>query len=102
MADDNFLQSQNIDGSENVEIFNEDRDDLCHYQVYMFWYPRKRHKMKLKIKIYSQGQIRNKPNSRVALSTCDGIHGIVDDGKHSYQISPVKSYALNEPHYIIR
>ncbi|XP_018124628.1 disintegrin and metalloproteinase domain-containing protein 22-like isoform X3 [Xenopus laevis] len=45
---------------------------------------------------YYQGQIRGKPRSFVALSTCHGLHGIFCDGNHTYLIEPGEKYNPNE------
>ncbi|XP_016417170.1 disintegrin and metalloproteinase domain-containing protein 23-like [Sinocyclocheilus rhinocerous] len=39
---------------------------------------------------YYHGQIRGNDNSRAALSTCNGLHGMFDDGVHVYIIEPLK------------
>ncbi|XP_021334457.1 disintegrin and metalloproteinase domain-containing protein 23 [Danio rerio] len=44
---------------------------------------------------YYHGQIRGVEDSRVALSTCNGLHGMFDDGVHLYTIEP-----LNQTHTI--
>eukprot|EP00062_Callorhinchus_milii_P006396 gi/632946902/ref/XP_007888790.1/ PREDICTED: disintegrin and metalloproteinase domain-containing protein 23 isoform X2 [Callorhinchus milii] len=38
---------------------------------------------------YYQGQIRGNNKSKVALSTCDGLHGMFDDGNYMYVIEPM-------------
>ncbi|XP_061579454.1 disintegrin and metalloproteinase domain-containing protein 23 isoform X3 [Cololabis saira] len=37
---------------------------------------------------YYHGQVRGSDNSHVALSTCNGLHGMFDDGVHVYLIEP--------------
>ncbi|CAG5865627.1 disintegrin and metalloproteinase domain-containing protein 23 isoform 1-T1 [Menidia menidia] len=44
---------------------------------------------------YYHGQVRGNDNSQVALSTCNGLHGMFDDGVHVYLIEP-----LHETHSI--
>ncbi|XP_077946549.1 disintegrin and metalloproteinase domain-containing protein 23 isoform X2 [Gasterosteus aculeatus] len=39
---------------------------------------------------YYHGQVRGNDNSRVALSTCNGLHGMFDDGVHVYLIEPLQ------------
>ncbi|XP_030638100.1 disintegrin and metalloproteinase domain-containing protein 23 [Chanos chanos] len=39
---------------------------------------------------YYHGQVRSKEESRVALSTCNGLHGMFDDGEFVYLIEPLK------------
>ncbi|KAL6484650.1 hypothetical protein MHYP_G00066950 [Metynnis hypsauchen] len=39
---------------------------------------------------YYRGQVRGVETSRVALSTCNGLHGMFDDGVHVYLIEPLK------------
>jgi len=53
----------------------------------------------------SQGHIRGKPESVVALSTCDGaLDGIVIDGKQTYFIHPHIDGRgrLQDDHYLLR
>ncbi|XP_041857827.1 disintegrin and metalloproteinase domain-containing protein 23 isoform X1 [Melanotaenia boesemani] len=38
---------------------------------------------------YYHGQVRGSDNSHVALSTCNGLHGMFDDGVHAYLIEPL-------------
>ncbi|XP_072253115.1 disintegrin and metalloproteinase domain-containing protein 23 isoform X3 [Leuresthes tenuis] len=38
---------------------------------------------------YYHGQVRGNDNSHVALSTCNGLHGMFDDGVHVYLIEPL-------------
>lgn len=45
---------------------------------------------------YYHGEIRGNNDSRVALSTCNGLHGMFDDGVYSYLIEP-----LQQTHSII-
>ncbi|XP_017278157.1 disintegrin and metalloproteinase domain-containing protein 23 isoform X1 [Kryptolebias marmoratus] len=37
---------------------------------------------------YYHGQVRGSDNSHLALSTCNGLHGMFDDGLHAYLIEP--------------
>ncbi|KAF5892210.1 disintegrin and metalloproteinase domain-containing protein 23 isoform X2, partial [Clarias magur] len=39
---------------------------------------------------YYRGQVRGNEVSRVAISTCDGLHGMFDDGVYVYFIEPLK------------
>ncbi|XP_076841518.1 disintegrin and metalloproteinase domain-containing protein 23 isoform X2 [Brachyhypopomus gauderio] len=39
---------------------------------------------------YYHGQLRGNEASRVALSTCNGLHGMFDDGFHVYLIEPLQ------------
>ncbi|XP_028832497.1 disintegrin and metalloproteinase domain-containing protein 23 isoform X1 [Denticeps clupeoides] len=39
---------------------------------------------------YYHGQLRGKEYSRVALSTCNGLHGMFDDGEFVYLIEPLR------------
>ncbi|KAL1268296.1 hypothetical protein QQF64_033659 [Cirrhinus molitorella] len=39
---------------------------------------------------YYHGHIRGNGNSHAALSTCNGLHGMFDDGVHVYTIEPLK------------
>ncbi|XP_037542914.1 disintegrin and metalloproteinase domain-containing protein 23 isoform X3 [Nematolebias whitei] len=38
---------------------------------------------------YYHGQVRGSDNSHAALSTCNGLHGMFDDGLHVYLIEPL-------------
>ncbi|KAL8618034.1 hypothetical protein ACOMHN_021754 [Nucella lapillus] len=38
---------------------------------------------------YYQGQIRNKPSSHAAISSCNGFRGYVSDGEETYHIQPI-------------
>ncbi|XP_075464648.1 disintegrin and metalloproteinase domain-containing protein 23 isoform X2 [Ascaphus truei] len=53
---------------------------------------------------YYQGTIRGVKNSRVAISTCNGLHGLFDDGTHTYTIHPVdvihNTESTSRPHII--
>ncbi|TNN02984.1 hypothetical protein fugu_000013 [Takifugu bimaculatus] len=55
---------------------------------------------------YYHGQVRGKDNSHVALSTCNGLHGMFDDGLHMYLIEPLQQTHLSEtaarPHRVRR
>ncbi|XP_059823259.1 disintegrin and metalloproteinase domain-containing protein 23-like isoform X2 [Hypanus sabinus] len=55
---------------------------------------------------YYHGEIRGNAGSKVALSTCDGLHGIFDDGKYLYVIEPLTQTHtqenLSRPHTIHR
>ncbi|KAJ8393869.1 hypothetical protein AAFF_G00055980 [Aldrovandia affinis] len=39
---------------------------------------------------YYHGQVRGTEDSRVALSTCNGLHGMIDDGHYVYLIEPLR------------
>ncbi|XP_039861375.1 disintegrin and metalloproteinase domain-containing protein 23-like isoform X3 [Simochromis diagramma] len=39
---------------------------------------------------YYHGQVRGNDNSHAALSTCNGLHGMFDDGVHVYLIEPLQ------------
>ncbi|XP_072010341.1 disintegrin and metalloproteinase domain-containing protein 22 isoform X3 [Engystomops pustulosus] len=49
---------------------------------------------------YYQGQIRGKPKSFVALSTCHGLHGMFCDGNRTYLIEPGEKYKPNEDYQL--
>ncbi|XP_075067994.1 disintegrin and metalloproteinase domain-containing protein 22 isoform X2 [Mixophyes fleayi] len=49
---------------------------------------------------YYQGQIRGKPKSFVALSTCHGLHGMFCDGNQTYLIEPEEKYNPNEDYQL--
>uniref|UniRef100_UPI00398F8915 disintegrin and metalloproteinase domain-containing protein 23-like isoform X3 n=1 Tax=Pristiophorus japonicus TaxID=55135 RepID=UPI00398F8915 len=55
---------------------------------------------------YYHGQIRGNDKSKVALSTCDGLHGMFDDGNYMYIIEPLTQTHTEEdsprPHIIHR
>ncbi|KAM4698008.1 disintegrin and metalloproteinase domain-containing protein 23 [Rhinophrynus dorsalis] len=53
---------------------------------------------------YYHGTIRGVKNSRVAISTCNGLHGMFDDGIHTYTIHPLdithNTESTSRPHVI--
>ncbi|XP_041120086.1 disintegrin and metalloproteinase domain-containing protein 23-like isoform X2 [Polyodon spathula] len=53
---------------------------------------------------YYHGQIRGNDMSNVAVSTCNGLHGMFDDGTHTYLIEPLQQIHPEEssarPHII--
>ncbi|KAM4626406.1 disintegrin and metalloproteinase domain-containing protein 23 isoform 1-T1 [Discoglossus pictus] len=55
---------------------------------------------------YYHGEIRGIKNSRVAISTCNGLHGMFEDGNHIYTIQPVdithNTESTSRPHVIER
>ncbi|XP_048390396.2 disintegrin and metalloproteinase domain-containing protein 23-like isoform X1 [Stegostoma tigrinum] len=55
---------------------------------------------------YYHGQIRGNAKSKVALSTCDGLHGMFDDGNYMYIIEPLTQTHTEEnsarPHIVRR
>ncbi|CAH2306415.1 disintegrin and metallo ase domain-containing 23 [Pelobates cultripes] len=55
---------------------------------------------------YYHGTIRGIQDSRVAVSTCNGLHGMFDDGSYTYTIHPVditqNSESTSRPHIIER
>ncbi|XP_038643356.1 disintegrin and metalloproteinase domain-containing protein 23-like isoform X4 [Scyliorhinus canicula] len=55
---------------------------------------------------YYHGQIRGIARSKVALSTCDGLHGMFDDGNYTYIIEPLEQTHTEEnsprPHIVHR
>ncbi|XP_074642564.1 zinc metalloproteinase-disintegrin-like MTP8 isoform X2 [Tubulanus polymorphus] len=51
---------------------------------------------------YYHGKIQDKPNSVVALSTCDGVNGYIDDGSGVYYIHQDSNYSYNQTHFIFR
>ncbi|XP_032880262.1 disintegrin and metalloproteinase domain-containing protein 23 isoform X3 [Amblyraja radiata] len=55
---------------------------------------------------YYHGEIRGNPKSKVALSTCDGLHGMFDDGNYMYIIEPLlqthEKENLSRPHTLHR
>ncbi|KAI1899024.1 hypothetical protein AGOR_G00078420 [Albula goreensis] len=55
---------------------------------------------------YYHGQVRGADDSLVALSTCNGLHGMIDDGVHVYHIEPLKQTHSTEtgarPHTLRR
>ncbi|EDW67790.2 disintegrin and metalloproteinase domain-containing protein 9 [Drosophila virilis] len=89
LPDAHFLRYQNASNQEDgatgyvVRNFTKTDVDLCHYQ----------------------GHIHGKPDSTVALSTCDGgLNGVVFDGQHTYFIHPHSdgSGRLQDDHYLLR
>ncbi|XP_041935038.1 disintegrin and metalloproteinase domain-containing protein 23 isoform X1 [Alosa sapidissima] len=55
---------------------------------------------------YYHGQVRGKESSRVAVSTCNGLHGMFDDGDFVYLIEPLKQTHFSDmearPHTLRR
>ncbi|CAF90779.1 unnamed protein product, partial [Tetraodon nigroviridis] len=55
---------------------------------------------------YYHGQVRGKEDSHVAVSTCNGLHGMFDDGVHLYLIEPLRQTHSEEtaarPHRVRR
>ncbi|MEQ2249974.1 hypothetical protein ILYODFUR_035053, partial [Ilyodon furcidens] len=55
---------------------------------------------------YYHGQVRGSSKSHVALSTCNGLHGMFDNGVHAYLIEPLHQAHLIDtaarPHKIKR
>ncbi|XP_032579304.1 disintegrin and metalloproteinase domain-containing protein 12 isoform X2 [Drosophila sechellia] len=87
LPDSHFLRYQNASRGATpghvVTTFTKTEVDLCHYQ----------------------GHIRSKPESVVALSTCDGaLDGIVIDGRETYFIHPHVDGRgrLQDDHYLLR
>ncbi|KMZ03562.1 uncharacterized protein Dsimw501_GD20406 [Drosophila simulans] len=87
LPDSHFLRYQNASRGATpghvVTTFTKTEVDLCHYQ----------------------GHIRGKPESVVALSTCDGaLDGIVIDGRETYFIHPHVDGRgrLQDDHYLLR
>ncbi|XP_017046780.1 zinc metalloproteinase-disintegrin-like MTP8 [Drosophila ficusphila] len=88
LPDNHFLRTQNSSsGAETaghvVRHFTKTEVDLCHYQ----------------------GHIRGRPNSMVALSTCEGaLNGLVFDGRQTYFIHPHihGSGRLEDDHYLLK
>ncbi|CAG9804945.1 unnamed protein product [Chironomus riparius] len=76
---EHYISYQLPNGDKTIKNFTKTDIDLCNYQ----------------------GKIRHKPESSVALSTCNGIRGVVFDGRDTY-------YIENEPngpdrkHFLIR
>ncbi|XP_063834603.1 disintegrin and metalloproteinase domain-containing protein 12 [Ostrinia nubilalis] len=46
------------------------------------------------------GTVRGKPHSRVAVSTCRGLRGVISDGDNIYYIQPEKGNDIQSPHYL--
>ncbi|KAG6451232.1 hypothetical protein O3G_MSEX007028 [Manduca sexta] len=46
------------------------------------------------------GIVKGKPNSRVALSTCHGVRGIIFDGKTTKYIEPAEGGDIQSQHYL--
>ncbi|KAL0811467.1 hypothetical protein ABMA28_009867 [Loxostege sticticalis] len=46
------------------------------------------------------GTIRGKPNSRVAVSTCRGLRGVIADGDNIYYIQPTEGNDIQSSHYL--
>ncbi|XP_048367176.1 disintegrin and metalloproteinase domain-containing protein 22 isoform X7 [Sphaerodactylus townsendi] len=49
---------------------------------------------------YYHGRLRGKPESFVALSTCQGLHGMFYDGNHTYLIEPEENYTSHDEFHL--
>lgn len=64
---DSYFEKHHHEGKTLTKKFSSAKEvELCHYN----------------------GLVRGRPNSWVALSTCDGIQGVVFDGRHFHHIEP--------------
>ncbi|XP_043499071.1 uncharacterized protein LOC122522245 isoform X2 [Polistes fuscatus] len=61
------------------KVHTPSRVELCHYQ----------------------GSVRDVPGSWVALSTCNGLHGVIFDGENLHHIQPEKD-TLDSKHYLYK
>ncbi|XP_075148734.1 disintegrin and metalloproteinase domain-containing protein meltrin [Haematobia irritans] len=83
LPDEHFLRYQNSNTTKGhvVKNFNKTEIDLCHYQ----------------------GSIRDKPQSYVAVSTCNGgINGVIFDGIDTYFIHSGTDGQLEDEHLLFR
>lgn len=100
---DHFLSYQNADGSKTVKRFNKTNVDLCHYHVStesgmaisLKW------NRKVILSHILQGKVRGLSRSKVALSTCDGIHGVIHTDNGTFFIHPKDDAQLDGHHMII-
>ncbi|KAI4491099.1 hypothetical protein M0802_010409 [Mischocyttarus mexicanus] len=61
------------------KVHTPSRVELCHYQ----------------------GSVRDVPGSWVALSTCNGLHGVIFDGENLHHVQPEKD-TLDSKHYLYK
>ncbi|CAG7730408.1 unnamed protein product [Allacma fusca] len=73
LLSDAYFERHQLNGSDVIHRPNITATELCHYQ----------------------GKIRGRPTSWVALSTCNGISGVVFDGEHLHHLEPFWSQNLN-------
>lgn len=103
LPNEHFLRYQNAKLPKQyiVKKFNKTELDLCHYQVRVL-------EIEIDNKIiiiilFLKGTIRGKPESSVALSTCNGgINGIVFDGTETYFIHSGSDGEIHDKHLIFR
>ncbi|XP_059217905.1 disintegrin and metalloproteinase domain-containing protein 9 [Stomoxys calcitrans] len=83
LPDEHFLRYQNSNSTKGhtVKTFTKTEIDLCHYQ----------------------GSIRDKPQSYVAVSTCNGgVNGVIFDGIDTYFIHSGSDGQLEDEHLLFR
>ncbi|KAG5679982.1 hypothetical protein PVAND_009517 [Polypedilum vanderplanki] len=76
---EHFISYQQPNGDKAIKNFTKTDIELCNYQ----------------------GKIRDKPQSTVALSTCNGIRGVVFDGHDTYYIEN-ELIGPDQKHFLIR
>lgn len=86
-------------GDKHIKNFTKYDVDLCHYHVRTPHY----HYTIIIIKEwkYIQGEVTGKSNTKVALSTCDGIRGVIFCSEEIYHIVP-RTNGDEIEHYLIR
>ncbi|XP_037026148.1 disintegrin and metalloproteinase domain-containing protein 12 isoform X2 [Bradysia coprophila] len=75
-----FMRYQLPNGTDVVQHFTKTDIDLCHYK----------------------GTIRNNVESHVAISTCDGIKGVIFDGDETYYIDTKHNGNISDEHFLYR
>uniref|UniRef100_A0A336MLR0 CSON003023 protein n=1 Tax=Culicoides sonorensis TaxID=179676 RepID=A0A336MLR0_CULSO len=75
-----FIKYQLPNGDKIIKNFTKTDVDLCHYQ----------------------GKIRHNPNSHAAISTCNGVRGVVFDGDETYYIENVSDGVIDSEHFLFR
>lgn len=117
LSGEHFLRYQE-NGNKVTQRFSKYDIDMCHYHVcyelqvffiYCIWnwtFPQALVLLLFQFYMFIvfvfQGKIRDKPDSYVALSTCNGIKGMVVDGNETYYIQPSDNDVLQDDHFIFR
>lgn len=78
LVSDNHVLTYEKDGKTVHQKPTAEEMDLCHYG----------------------GSVRGKPDSRVALSTCHGVQGIMYDGEKMRYIEPAQGGDISSKHYM--
>ncbi|XP_030065865.1 disintegrin and metalloproteinase domain-containing protein 23 [Microcaecilia unicolor] len=93
-------------GSKFILDLTLNNDLLSSDYVEIYYEKEKPHLSKGGEHCYYHGKVRGIRNSKVALSTCNGLHGLFEDATHMYLIEPLEmthnSKRTSRPHVIQR